>query len=76
MKLRSKMGRAALFIRYVYMTTDSASISFVDSCYERFKEDVLSFREKKMVVLLNDRNARSGRSIHIDDMIYIAICRP
>ena len=27
------------------MPTDITSISVVDSCYERLKEDVLSFRE-------------------------------
>ena len=44
----------------MYMPTDSASISVVDSCYERLKEDVLSFREKGKVVLLGDFNARVG----------------
>ena len=29
----------------MYMPTDSTSISVVDSCYERLKEDILSFRE-------------------------------
>ena len=51
------------------MPTDSASISVVDSCYERLKEDVLSFREKGKVVLLGDFNARVGRSVQIDDVI-------
>ena len=51
------------------MPTDSTSISVVDSCYERLKEDVLSFREKGKVVLLGDFNARVGRSVQIDDVI-------
>ena len=57
MKLRSEMGREALYIGCVYMPTDSTSISIMDSCYERLKEDVLSFREKGKVVLLGDFNA-------------------
>ena len=51
------------------MPTDSSSISVVDSCYERLKEDVLSFREKGKVVLLGDLNARVGRSVQIDYVI-------
>ena len=69
MKVRSERGREALYIGYVYMPTDSASISVVDSCYERLKEDVLSFREKGKFVLLGDFNARVGRSVQIDDVI-------
>ena len=71
MKVRSERGREALYIRCVYMPTDSASISVVDSRYEaeRLKEDVLSFREMGKVVLLGDFNARVGRSVQIDDMI-------
>ena len=41
----------------------------MDSCYERLKEDVLSFKEKGKVVLLGDFNAKVGRSVHIDDVI-------
>ena len=69
MKVRTERGREALYIGCVYMPTDSASISVVDSCYERLKEDVLSFREKGKVVLLGDFNARDGRSVEIDDVI-------
>ena len=29
----------------MYMPTDSTIISVVDSCYERLKEDILSFSE-------------------------------
>ena len=51
------------------MPTDSTSIYVVDSCYERLKEDVLSFKEKGKIVLLGDFNARVGRTVHIDDVI-------
>ena len=47
MKIRSERGREALYIGCVYMPTDSTSVSVMDSCYERLKEDVLSFREKE-----------------------------
>ena len=52
MKVRSERGREALYIGCAYMPTDITSIFVVDSCYERLKEDVLSFREKGKVVLL------------------------
>ena len=41
----------------MYRPTDSTSVSVMDSCYERLKEDVLSFREKEKVVLPGDFNA-------------------
>ena len=41
----------------------------MESCYGRFKEDVLSFREKGRVVLLGDFNARVGRPVEVDDVI-------
>ena len=66
MKIRSERGREALYIGCVYMPTDSTSISVMDSCYERLKEDVLSFREKGKVVFLGDFNARVGRSAQLD----------
>ena len=69
MTVHSERGRETLYIGCVYMPTDSASISVVDSCYERLKEDVLSFREKEKVVLLGDFNARVGRSVQINDVI-------
>ena len=69
MKVHSDRGREALYIGCVYMPTDSTSISVVDSCYYRLKEDVLSFKEKGKVVLLGDFNARVGRSVQIDDVI-------
>ena len=69
MKVRSERGRKALYIGCVYMPTDSTSIFAVDSCYERLKEDVLSFRDKGKVVLLGDFNARVGRCVQIDDVI-------
>ena len=61
MKLRSERKREALYIGCVYMPTDSTNISVMDSCYERLIEDVLSFREKGKVVLLDDFNAKVGR---------------
>ena len=35
MKVRSERKREALYIRCVYMPTDSTRIYVVDSCYER-----------------------------------------
>ena len=64
MKVHGERGREALYIGCVCMCTDHTSISVVDSCYERLKEDRLSFREKGKVVLLGDFNARVGRSMH------------
>ena len=55
MKVRGGRGRSALYIRCVYMPTDSTSVGAVDSCYDRLKEDVLCFRGT--VVLLGDFNA-------------------
>ena len=69
MKIRSERGREALYIGCVYMPTDSTSISVMDSCYERLKEDVLSFREKGKVVLFGDFNARVGSSAQLDDVV-------
>ena len=65
MKIHSERGKEALYIGCVYMPTDSTSVSVMDSCYERLKEDVLSFREKGKVVF----NARVGRSAQIDDVV-------
>ena len=50
------------------MPTDSTSVAVVESCYGRLNEDVLSFRKKGQVVLL-DFTARVGRSLEVDDMI-------
>ena len=69
MKIHSERGREALYIGCVYIPTDSTSVSVMDSCYERLKEDVLSFWEKGKVVLLGDFNARVGRSAQIDDVV-------
>ena len=69
MKIRSERGREALYIICVYMPTVSTSVSVMDSCYERLKEDVLSFRAKGKVVLLGDFNARVGRSAQLDDVV-------
>ena len=48
------------------MPTDSKSVAVLDTCYERLKEDVLSFREKGKVVLLGDFNARVGKAADDD----------
>ena len=55
------------------MPTENVCSFDVDSCYERLKEDVLSFKEKGKDVLLCDFNARFGigRSVKIDDVIVI-----
>ena len=45
------------------------SIAVLDTCYERLKEDVLSFREKGKLVLLGDFNARVGKAADDDDVI-------
>ena len=69
MKVRGERGRLALYIGCVYMPTDSTSVAMLDTCYERLKEDVLSFREKGKVVLLGDFNARVGKAADDDDVI-------
>ena len=69
MKIRSERGRETLYIGCVYMPTDRTSVSVMDSCYQRLKEDVLSFREKGKVVLLGDFNASVGRFAQIDDVV-------
>ena len=51
------------------MPTDSTNVAMLDTCYERLKEDVLSFREKGKVVLLGDFNARVGKAADDDDVI-------
>ena len=42
-------GRSALFVCCVYFPTDSSSVAVVDSCDDRFEEDVLGFTEKGLV---------------------------
>ena len=69
MKVRGERGRLALYIGCVYMPTDSTNVAVLDTCYERLKEDVLSFREKGKVVLLGDFNARVGKAADDDDVI-------
>jgi hypothetical protein len=54
----------------VYISTDSSSVAVVDSCYDRLKEDVLVFRKKGSVVLL-DFTARVGRSVDLDGVIGV-----
>ena len=69
MKVRGRRGRTALYVLCVYIPTDSTSVAAVDAGYVRFKEDVVSFRQKGKVVLLGDFNARVGRSVELDDVI-------
>ena len=38
MKVQGERGRLALYIRCVYMPTDSTSVAVLDTCYERLKE--------------------------------------
>ena len=52
LKLRGERGHGTLFVGCVYMPTDSTSVSFLEECYSKLKDDVLSFREKGKVVLL------------------------
>ena len=49
---KGKVGPVYRLCICVYMPTDSMSVAVLDTCYERLKEDVLSFREKGKVVLL------------------------
>ena len=44
------------------------------SCCGRFKEDILSIREKHQVVLLGDFNVRVSRFVEVDDVIGMCIC--
>ena len=68
-KVRGGRGREALYICCVYMPTDSSSVSVIEGCYERLKEDVLGFKRNGRVVLLGDYNARVGKPVDMDDVI-------
>ena len=50
------------------MPTDSSSVSKIE---ESYKEDVLGFRQKERIVILEDFNARVGRSSNVDDVIGV-----
>ena len=69
MKVWGERGRLALCIGCIYMPTDSTSVAVLDACYEKFKEYVLSFRERRKVVLLGDFNTRVGKVADDDDVI-------
>ena len=71
MKIRSERGREALYIECENMPTDSTSVSLMDSCHERLKEDVLSFTENGKFVLLGDFKARVDRSAQLDEVVGI-----
>ena len=59
---------------FVYLLCiDSTSFPVIDSSYEKLKEDVLSFKQKGMVVLLGDFNARVGKSVDVDDVIGVFV---
>ena len=52
----------------VHLVDSVALKTKVLACYERLKENVLSFREKGKVVLLGDFNARVGKAPDVDDV--------
>ena len=58
-----------LYLLHIYMPTASTSVSVIDSSYEKLKEDVLSFKQKEIIVLLGDFNARVGKAV--DDVIVM-----
>ena len=51
------------------MLTNSTSVAAVDACYMRLKEDVLTVREERKVVLLGDFNARVGAAVEVHNVI-------
>ena len=69
MKVRGGRGSSALYISCVYMPTDCTKSASIEGCFEKLKEDVLSFKEKGRVVLLGDFNARVGKSVELDDVV-------
>ena len=52
MKVRSERGRSALYTGCVYMPTDCTGTATRDNSYNLLKEDVLTFKQKGKVVLL------------------------
>ena len=64
-----RKGKVGPVYSCVYMPTDSTSVAVLDTCDERLKEDMLSFREKGKIVLLGDFNARVGKAADDDDVI-------
>ena len=58
MKVGGRRGREVLYICCVYMPTDSSSVSVIEESYDSLKEDVLGFKQKGIVVLFGDFNAR------------------
>ena len=69
MKVRGGRGREALYICCVYMHTEVSSVSVIGESYASLKEDVLVLKQKGRVVLLEDFNARVGKSTDVDDVI-------
>ena len=62
-------GKECLYIGCVYMPTTTASVSTMDVCYKNLKEDVLIFKEKGTVMLLEDFNAKVTTTAEIDEVI-------
>lgn len=54
--IRGGRGNSSLYIGCVNMPTVCMNSS-IEGCYEKFKEDELSFKEKARVVLVGDFNA-------------------
>ena len=46
-------GGIAFYIGCVCVPTDITNSASIEGCYEKHKEDVLSFRKKGRVVLIN-----------------------
>ena len=74
-KVRGGRGKESLYIGCVYMLTPTISVSTMDACYENFKEDVHIFKEKGMVMLLGDFNARVGTASEINEVIGSSVKR-
>ena len=68
-KVKGERGRNSLFLGCVYMPTDSENVSVIESSHSALKEDVLPMKEKGLVVLLGDFNARVEKSSTLDDVI-------
>ena len=68
-KVRGERGREVLYNCCVHMPTDSTSVSVIDSSYDKLKENVLSFKQKGRVALLEDFNVRVGKAVDVNDVI-------
>ena len=68
-KVRRGRGKESVYIGCIYMPTTTTTVSTMNTCYKNLKEDVLIFKEKGMVMLLGDFNARVGTTSEIDEVI-------